>query len=110
MKKILILLLALSLLLCSCEDMRDKKPKGARTIEGSYVCDLEDVRIAYIFRSDGYGTQLIGEEPYNINYYILGDTIVIENFSVSGGDTTTLEFYETENKVYIGGMSFTKTE
>ena len=108
MKRFIILLIFIVLLACSCEDTREKAPKGSRTIEGTYVCDVEDLYIGYIFGSDGYGMQIIGDEQYNINYYILGDSIVIENFSVSGGDKTTLDFYESDGKIYIAEMPFTK--
>ncbi len=110
MKKLISLIFVLVFLLVSCGDGRGEPPKGSRTIDGLYVCEIDDVRIAYIFETDGFGMQLLGDEQYNINYYILGNSIVIENFSVEGGDVTTLEFIESGGKVYIGGMPFVKVE
>ncbi|NLN55451.1 MAG: hypothetical protein GX148_04015 [Clostridiales bacterium] len=80
-------------------------PEGARTIDGSFATD-EPTFIGYIFMPDGYGFQFIGENVYQIKYYILGNEITIENFSVDKGNTSTFSFTQGEDYITIGEMRY----
>ena len=114
MKKIFIFLfsfiLIASLCLTSCSDDDDSLPEGARTIDGSYATTETYFDIGYIFTTDGFGYQFIGEEVYQIKYYILGNTITIENFSVDNVVPTTFTFSEGDNFIIISGIKYTKFE
>lgn len=97
--------ICLCFFLSSCTK-NDSLPEGARTIEGSYSTNRIGTDIGYIFTTDGFGYQLIGEEVYQIKYYILGNTITVENFSVDPGITTTFTFYEGDGFVRINGIKY----
>lgn len=93
------------MLLSGCgNDGEIKLPDGAKTIEGMYIST--ELPVAYYFSADGFGQQYIGNEVYQIRYYILGDRIYIENFSVEGGSKTDFSVALADGYILIGGIEY----
>lgn len=93
------------MLLSGCgKDDEIKLPDGAKTIEGMYISS--ELPVAYYFSSDGFGQQYIGNEVYQIRYYILNDRIYIENFSVEGGNNADFSVELADGYILIGGVEY----
>ena len=106
MKRVALLIIMLMLLFCGCDKKNDMElPEGATTIDGTYVSD--ELPVAYYFSKDGFGQQYIGNEIYQIRYYILNDRIYIENFSVDGGNNADFDVEIGEDYILIGGIRYT---
>ena len=69
--------------LFGCDRTEVTLPEGATTIEGTYISD--EMPVGYYFSKDGFGQQYIGNEVYQIRYYIFDGKIHIENYSIDGG-------------------------
>ena len=78
----LIFLLCIAALF-GCDRTEVTLPEGATTIEGTYISD--EMPVGYYFSKDGFGQQYIGNEVYQIRYYIFDGKIHIENYSIDGG-------------------------
>jgi hypothetical protein len=113
MKKTAVFLFALLLILCfvSCSGS-DKFtiPEGARTLDGCYKTDKLNAEIGYVFYSDGYGVLMIGENAYQMTYYILGNNLITEVFSTDKGIKNTSTFTQGKDYIRIDGIKYDKVK
>lgn len=96
-------ILCAALCACSGSDVT-AVPDGAETIEGMFMCEI--LPAGYYFSKDGFGQQYIGDSVYQIKYYIIGDKLTVENFSIEGGDTTVFDYEYCKTYILIGGLKY----